>query len=294
MKSEIKEMSIEEIPLMVNYFVDADRAFLLGMGADKSKLPSKEEWIAKLEADLIKSAKEKEFYYLTWLVDGKAIGHCNINKIDYANKAFMHLHLWNPDKRKKGVGSQLVKMSIPIFFKEFELKKLLCEPFAYNPAPNKVLQKLGFRFIKAYETTPGWINIHQMVNCYEFTREMLKQLASTDKNITSININGKCFISMENSANGEVSSETIFTYRQKNNIIWATYEGGEVIFGTLSGRIDGNKMVFTYQHQNLAGEFMTGKCNTTIKEQNNKLMLYEEWEWTCKDYSKGTSVLIEI
>ncbi|HHB51749.1 MAG TPA: n-acetylglutamate synthase [Saprospiraceae bacterium] len=97
-----------------------------------------------------------------------------------------------------------------------------------------------------------------------------------------------------NTDNGEVSQETIFYYRQKGDIVWATYEGGDILFGTLSGSITGDQLTFTYQHQNLQGDFKTGKCTSIVKFENEKLALHESWEWTCDDYSKGTSVLVEI
>jgi RimJ/RimL family protein N-acetyltransferase len=60
----------------------------------------------------------------------------------------MHLHLWYPDKRIKGMGVQLVKKSLPYFFNNLHLKTLYCEPYALNPAPNKTLPKVGFEFVK--------------------------------------------------------------------------------------------------------------------------------------------------
>jgi len=107
-------------------------------------------------------------------------------------------------------------------------------------------------------------------------------------------LNGKRFKSISITKNGEVNSETTFHYRQNKNVIWATYEGGNILFGTLSGKLEKNKLTFTYQHQNINGEFKTGKCKSDIKIVNNKIRLKEKWEWTCDDYSKGKSELEEI
>ncbi len=109
-----------------------------------------------------------------------------------------------------------------------------------------------------------------------------------------LNLNGKKFKSASVSSNGEVSSSTVFEYRQKENVIWATYEGGDILFGTLSGRIEKQHLTFTYQHQNNYDEFKTGKCKSIIKMKDGKLILKEKWEWTCDDYSKGESKLEEI
>jgi RimJ/RimL family protein N-acetyltransferase len=56
------------------------------------------------------------------------------------------------------------------FFRNPGLKKLYCEPYAENPAPNKVLSKLGFTFVKTYQTVPGKTCFEQYVNRWELLR----------------------------------------------------------------------------------------------------------------------------
>ena len=108
------------------------------------------------------------------------------------------------------------------------------------------------------------------------------------------NLNAKKFKAESSSSNGDVSSETLFEYRQNGQIIWGTYQGGTILFGALSGRIEGNKLFFTYQHQTLNDDFKTGKCESIITFDGAKLSLNENWEWTYNDYAKGTSILIEL
>jgi RimJ/RimL family protein N-acetyltransferase len=74
------------------------------------------------------------------------------------------LHLWQNDKRQKGNGTCFVELSLPFYFSNFKLKKLFCEPYALNDAPNNTLKKAGFSLIKQYETTPGLFNFNQLVN----------------------------------------------------------------------------------------------------------------------------------
>jgi len=145
--------------------------------------------------------------------------------------------------------------------------------------------------------------VHQIKNAHDSDLEFLVVSSPTTSGdrieapFTSdpeINYNGKKFKSVSNTDNGEVSSETIFHYHQKDHIIWATYGGGEILFGTLSGRLENGKLIFTYQHQNLDGHFKTGKCESVPQIINGKLFLQETWEWTCDDFSKGESMLEEI
>ncbi len=167
----VREMQSSDIELIVDYFANADSEFLKRMGADKSKLPNKNEWIAKLESELNKSIQEIDFYYIIWLLDGNPIGHSNINNITYGENATMHLHIWESENRKAGIGTKLIKQTIPYYFKNFKLQKLICEPYAENPAPNKILEKVGFKFIKQYQSAPGWINFYQAVNRFELSNK---------------------------------------------------------------------------------------------------------------------------
>jgi RimJ/RimL family protein N-acetyltransferase len=170
----VREMQKNDIESIIQYWLAADHAFLTGMGVDLNKMPSKEEWVTMLSEQLAQSYPEKRSYCMIWQVDNKAIGHCNVNKIKFGEEAYMHLHLWNSEGRKKGMGTELVKMSLPYFFENLELKKIYSEPYALNPAPNKTLEKAGFTFVKEYITIPGFLNFEQPVRCWELTFEQYK------------------------------------------------------------------------------------------------------------------------
>jgi len=45
----VREMVFDDIPNIVNYFLSANSEYLKGMGADKSKLPKRDDWINKLK-----------------------------------------------------------------------------------------------------------------------------------------------------------------------------------------------------------------------------------------------------
>ncbi|WP_459210887.1 GNAT family N-acetyltransferase [Aquimarina rhabdastrellae] len=174
MKIEAREMCLNEIELMVDYFLNAEAAFLEKMGVDRAKLPEREQWIKKLQLDIVKPFNERAFFYVVWLMDNEPIGHSNINNIVFGSSATMHLHVWKNEKRKSGLGLHFLQKTIPLYFKYFDLKELICEPRAANIAPNKTLLKLGFEFLKTYETTPGWINFHQTVSRYRLLKENLE------------------------------------------------------------------------------------------------------------------------
>ncbi len=114
--------------------------------------------------------------------------------------------------------------------------------------------------------------------------------------MTKINYDQRVFKSVSNSETGEVSAATIFQYHQKDDLVWAEYSGGTIVFGSLIAKIlDNDSLEMRYQHLNANGELMTGKCVSTPEIlENGKIRLYEKWQWTSGDLSHGESVIEEI
>jgi RimJ/RimL family protein N-acetyltransferase len=175
-KLSVREIQEEDIEFLINYWLNADQTFLENMGVDVSKMPTKEGWEQMLSQQLRRSYKEKKSYCIIWQVNGKAVGHSNVNKIIFGQEAFMHLHLWEKDLRKSGLGTSLVKMTLPYFFNHLNLKILYCEPHALNAAPNNTLKKVGFEFVKEHINIPGFLNFEQKTNLWKLSYEKFKKL----------------------------------------------------------------------------------------------------------------------
>lgn len=114
--------------------------------------------------------------------------------------------------------------------------------------------------------------------------------------MNKIDYDNRKFVSVNNSASGEVSAETVFYYRQKNDLVWAEYQGGEIVFGSLIAKTDNQgNLEMRYQHLNTKGELMTGKCSSSPEIlSDGRIRLYEKWRWTSGDLSSGESVIEEV
>jgi len=163
MHLSVRPMRPDEVGFAVDYFHNATAEHLELMGVDPSRLPAADLWRKTLEEQLRRPAPERANYLVIWLADDRPVGFSTVNKIVFGDHAFMHLHVVAPDDRAKGIGAECVKRSIPIYFRELELKRLFCEPNAFNVAPNRTLQHAGFRYVKTHMTVPGPINYHQAV-----------------------------------------------------------------------------------------------------------------------------------
>ena len=111
-----------------------------------------------------------------------------------------------------------------------------------------------------------------------------------------MNYNDKVFRPTSNTKNGKTSSETIFHYKQVDNVLTSEYSGGKIQKGHLIGLVDKNGNIEMRYHQvNDKGELMTGICKSKPEIlENGKIRLHESWEWTSGDKSKGQSIIEEI
>ena len=107
---------------------------------------------------------------LVWLLGDRRIGFSTADKIRYGEQANMHLHVIEPERRQQGVGAECVRRSVDIYFQRLGLKRLYCEPNAFNVAPNRALQKAGFKYLKTHMTVPGPLNFHQAVTRWVIER----------------------------------------------------------------------------------------------------------------------------
>lgn len=106
-------------------------------------------------------------------------------------------------------------------------------------------------------------------------------------------LDSRNFVAVQNSESGEVSEQTVFSYHQKDNAIWAEYLGGNIVKGFLIGTMDGNHCLsFSYQHLNINGEIKSGSCFSQPRVENGKLRFYEEWQWSSGE--TGTSMIEEL
>lgn len=111
-----------------------------------------------------------------------------------------------------------------------------------------------------------------------------------------INYNNRVFSAESNSPNGQVDEQVRFYYYQKGDLLTGRYEGGSIMFGQIIGKIDAeSKIEMRYQHLDNEGVFRTGICHSSPEiTEDNKVRIFESWQWTNGDLSKGTSTLIEI
>ncbi len=111
-----------------------------------------------------------------------------------------------------------------------------------------------------------------------------------------MNYHNRIFRVVNNSENGDTSSETTFHYKQEGNILTSIYSGGSIVSGHLMGLVDEKGNIdMRYHHINSDGDIMTGFCKSTLEIlEDGRIRLHEEWKWTSGDQSSGKSTIEEL
>jgi RimJ/RimL family protein N-acetyltransferase len=170
MQLNVREMTFGEVNFVIDYFCSSTPEYLDMMGVDPSRLMTREVWLARLESEFALPVEKRQLFPVIWLMDDEPVGYSSCDRIEFGERANMHLHVVRPELRRQGIGTECVKQSVEIYFRKFRLKQLFCQPYALNVQAHRTLQKAGFRYVKTYLTVPGPINYHQAVTQWVFNR----------------------------------------------------------------------------------------------------------------------------
>jgi RimJ/RimL family protein N-acetyltransferase len=166
----VRPMRLDEVDVRIDYFHDASDEYLRFLGVDRALLPERAAWRAHYEEDFARPLAERETYNLAWELDGRLVGFSSVDHIEFGEQAFMHLHIVEEPKRRAGLGTEFVRLSVEEYFRALELRRLFCQPNAFNVAPNRTLQRAGFRYVFTEEMRPSTINFVQPITRWVLAR----------------------------------------------------------------------------------------------------------------------------
>jgi RimJ/RimL family protein N-acetyltransferase len=166
----VREMMSSEVNIIIQYFQDSTPEHLETLGVDPSRLPPAQGWRERLQRECTLPIEQRAMMLVIWLSDDQPVGFSTSDKIRYGEQANMHLHVTEPERRHQGTGVECVRRSADIYFERLKLKRLFCEPNAFNVPPNRTLQKAGFKYLKTHMTVPGPLNFHQAVTRWVMER----------------------------------------------------------------------------------------------------------------------------
>jgi RimJ/RimL family protein N-acetyltransferase len=168
----VRPLAAGDFSEFINYWLGLSEAEIARMGVAIDRMPSATQMRSDLETMLAAPNNAVRTFVLIWCVNGEAIGHSSLKEIVPGDSGSIHLHLWRADLRGKGYGSQLFCLSAVDFYERFKLRRMICEPKADNPSPNRLLQRIGFPLISTRFGTSSELSVTCQLNRYNIEREI--------------------------------------------------------------------------------------------------------------------------
>ncbi len=166
----VRELELSEVGFRIDYFLEASNEYLQTLGVERARLPERDAWLAHYAQEFSLPIRARESYLLAWELDGQLVGFSSADPFVFGSEAFMHLHIGVADRRRSGLGVQFVRLSAERYFSALELERLYCQPNAFNVAPNRTLQKAGFRYVQTLMDQPHPMNSRQAMTRWVLER----------------------------------------------------------------------------------------------------------------------------
>lgn len=108
-----------------------------------------------------------------------------------------------------------------------------------------------------------------------------------------IHYGGRIFRAVRVDGAGDVGTDTIFRFDQRESVLMGHYSGGDIEFGSIVGSVHPNgRLSFLYHHITKAGDLRSGSCESRPEWVDGRLRLHERWEWHAG--GRGESVIEEL
>jgi RimJ/RimL family protein N-acetyltransferase len=170
----LRDVEERDIDPIVGYWHDSDPAYLDGLGIDRSKLISREASRERFLTFLDDSEQRARAAFVVTLA-GCLVAYTSINFWSPREGA-VHVHVLDETLRHRGVSSLLFVRALELYFRKFQLTRLVLQTSPSNDAINGLLRKFGLEPRRTFLDQPDGLGRPGEFYVYELRPEMLSAL----------------------------------------------------------------------------------------------------------------------
>lgn len=137
------DLALDDIEVVLDYYYNPTPSTLASMGIKALNLPPLKQFTDWLIQCALNSDREKTAYIGVIKLQGKSIGHFVLGRLQFGKEAIFHIHLWNEQHRKSGVGKSIFPQIIQLAFTRFMLQRLIIDVPVSNIAAQKLIGKFA-------------------------------------------------------------------------------------------------------------------------------------------------------
>lgn len=108
-----RETAFSEVELVVEYFHRPAPEHLDLLGVDPTRLPIRANWIGSFTRNYSLPIERRRRLYVTWLSEDHRVGLSSCDKVVFGERANMHIHVPEAERRNQGVGTTILQGADP-------------------------------------------------------------------------------------------------------------------------------------------------------------------------------------
>ena len=122
MTPSVREMTVVEFDLIIEYFLGSTPEHLEMLGVDPMWLPAPEAWRERFRRESALPIERRAWIIVIWLLDNRPVGFSTSDKITFSEQANMHLHVTDAERRHQGIGSGMRAAQLRHLFRTAEVE----------------------------------------------------------------------------------------------------------------------------------------------------------------------------
>src|SRR5262245_17551952 len=164
----IRDMVEDDVETIVRYWHDGNSKFLYSLGADPSKLVSRDATRERLHASLRKSIQPNKAYFVV-AAETELLAYTNLS-FRSESEACAHFHVLQRTPRVKATMYVLFPNMVKLFFAQFRLERIEMQTLPENRNIDRLLRRFGLKARRAFLDNPDGFGRPGELNIWELRK----------------------------------------------------------------------------------------------------------------------------
>jgi RimJ/RimL family protein N-acetyltransferase len=168
----LRDLHENDIAALVSYWADSSPEYIRSIGADPSKIPSRDELLAGYRSALpVNGPGRSRFVLIGESLDGSLVGYTNLT-VKSAEESYAHVHILEPRARYAGIAQAMFPHVLRQFFRLTEVRTISMQTSPENVRVNRFLQAVGLTPLRVHISDPDGMARPGEFNVYTVERRL--------------------------------------------------------------------------------------------------------------------------
>jgi RimJ/RimL family protein N-acetyltransferase len=175
LQGSVRELAEPDVAAIVTYWHESLPSYLEAMGADPRKLTSRAKTEEKFRSALPSAPSPRRHVAIAIELSSRLVAYTNAY-LDEDRNGHAHVHILDPELRRRGLGSALFIRVVALYFEHYDLSALVFQTNPDSTGINRMLQSFGIRPTLIDDQNPSGMARSGLCNCYRIAQDEFRAI----------------------------------------------------------------------------------------------------------------------